>query len=86
MLGFRGGLAFDLVDFGWFQAPRGGCDRYSGRFDINSTLIYLAAVRLDTILTFLLLISGSRSLQVADGRSLDVSFGSRTENGRETAS
>ncbi len=49
MWGFRGGVALDLVDLGWFQAPRGGCDRYSGRFDIHSTLICLAAVRLDTI-------------------------------------
>ncbi len=28
--------------------PRGGCDRYSTRFDINSTLIFPMAVRLDT--------------------------------------
>ncbi len=34
-MGFRGGLAFDLVHFGSFQAARGGCDRYSGRFDIK---------------------------------------------------
>ncbi len=46
-----GGWAFDLVDFGWFQAARGGCDRYSGRFDINVTLACLAAVRFDTIAT-----------------------------------
>ncbi len=44
MSDFRGGLAFDLGDFGWFQVPRGGCDRYSARFDVNSTLIRFAAV------------------------------------------
>jgi hypothetical protein len=42
-------LAVDLMDFGWFQAPRGDCARYSGRFDINSKLICFAAVRFDII-------------------------------------
>jgi hypothetical protein len=51
MSGFRGGLAFDSVDFGWFQVLRGGCDRYSVRFDVNSMLTCLAAARLDTIST-----------------------------------
>ncbi len=36
MSNFRGASALDLVGLGSFQAPRGGCDRYSGRFDINS--------------------------------------------------
>ncbi len=51
MLGFRGGLAFDLTDSGWFQAARVGGDRYSNRFDVDSTLIGLVAVSFDTILT-----------------------------------
>ncbi len=51
MSDFRGGLALDLVVLGRFQAPRGGCHRYSGRFDVNSTLICFAAVRFDTIST-----------------------------------
>ncbi len=48
---FRGGLGFDLVDLGWFQAPRIGDDSHSTRFDINSTLIFLIAVRFDSIST-----------------------------------
>jgi hypothetical protein len=35
MFNFRSGLAFDLVDLGWFQIPRGGCDRYSDRLDCH---------------------------------------------------
>ncbi len=66
MLGFRGGLAFGLRELGRFQAARGVCDGYSGRFDINSTLILPCPSQIrhdfDTILTFLLLISGSSSL------------------------
>ena len=31
--------------------PRGGCARYSGRFDISSMLICFAAVIFDTIST-----------------------------------
>ena len=49
MFDFRGSLAFDLLDLDWVQGPRGGCNQYSGRFDINSTLACLAAVRFDTI-------------------------------------
>ncbi len=41
----------DFVDLGRFQAPRGGCDVYSGRSDINSTLIRFAPVRFDIIST-----------------------------------
>ncbi len=48
MSGFLGGSAFDLVDLGWFQGARGGCDRYSGRLNVISTLICFAAVRIDT--------------------------------------
>ncbi len=54
---FTSGLSWNvefsghLVDLGWFQAARGGCDRYSGRFDVNSTLSCLAAVRYDTVST-----------------------------------
>ncbi len=45
-------LPLDLVDAGGrFEAPRGGCDQDSGRFDINSTLLRLAAVRFDIIST-----------------------------------
>ncbi len=44
-------VALDLVALGWFQVPRGGCDRYSGRFDINSTLVCLAAVSFDMFST-----------------------------------
>ncbi len=51
MSGFRGGFAFDLVDLGWFEAARVGCDRYSGRFDIHSMLISFAAVSLATVST-----------------------------------
>ncbi len=32
-------MALALVDFGWFQAARGGCDRSSGRFEVNSRLL-----------------------------------------------
>ena len=43
------GHFLDSVDFGWSQAAAGGCDQYSGRFDINSRFICLVAVRFDTI-------------------------------------
>jgi hypothetical protein len=35
-------LVYKIVVFGWF-------DRYSSLFDVDSMLIYLAAVRYDTI-------------------------------------
>ncbi len=57
MSGFRGGLAFALVDLGWFQAARGGCDRHSGRFDIHSTLICVATSDSTLLLTCLSLIN-----------------------------
>ncbi len=67
MSGFGGGVPLDLVNFEWFQVARGGCDQYSGRFDMNSTLILPRRVQFrhyfGTILTFLL-ISGSSSLHV----------------------
>ncbi len=69
MCDFGGGLAFDLVDSGWFQAAWGGCDRYSNRFDIKSTLTYLPCRGqiphfIDTILAFLPFMSGSSTLHV----------------------
>ncbi len=47
------GAVWPLIWWIWggFRLPRGGCARYSGRFDINSTVICLAAVRVDTIST-----------------------------------
>ncbi len=54
-------LAFDLVELGWFQAARGGWDRYSGPFDINSALILPCRGQIrhdcDTILIFVLDVS-----------------------------
>ncbi len=34
-----------------FRPPRGGGDRYSSRFEVHSTLVCLAAVRVDTLST-----------------------------------
>ncbi len=51
MWNFRGGLGFDLVDLGGFQAPRLGDDSHSTRFDIHSTRIFLMAVNFDIIST-----------------------------------
>ncbi len=51
MSDFRGGLALDLVDFGWLQGARGSYNRYEVQFVINSTLTRLAAVRFDIIST-----------------------------------
>ena len=51
MSGFRGGLALDLVDLGWFQAARA----VATDIRADSTLIrrefVFAAVRFDTIST-----------------------------------
>ncbi len=58
------GFALDLVAFGCFQDARADCDRESGRLNVNSMLICIAAVRLDILLTFLCLLSGSSSLHV----------------------
>ena len=44
-----GGLGFDLVALGWFQAARVGDDSHSTRFDINSALTFLMAVRFDLL-------------------------------------
>ncbi len=68
MSDFRGGLARDLVDFGLFQAPPGrlrpifGPIRYE--FEVNLHCRGQARHYFDTIVTFLLLISGSSSLHV----------------------
>jgi len=37
--GFGVDSGLDLVVLGWSRLPRGGGDRYSNRFDLNSTLI-----------------------------------------------
>ncbi len=51
MSDFRGGLAFGLVDFGWFQAPPGRVRPIFDPILHNSTLISFAAVRFETIST-----------------------------------
>ncbi len=64
MSGFRGGVAFDLVDVGWFQAPGDGFDRSPNRVDANLPCRGQIRNYVDTILTFLSLTSGSSSLHV----------------------
>ncbi len=74
MSNLRGGLALDLIDFGWFQAPQGVLRPIIAPirihyFDTNLHRRGQTRHYIDTILTFLWLVSGSSSFLVTqDGQ------------------